>query len=339
MFQPKPLPRNLQAALRDARSPKTAVRRAAVRDLGRLARGEAWKDAAQALRASLRDDSHASIRAEAALALADGEVRVAVDDLILAAADLHPEVRQMALLALGELGARGHVDTSRVISNALSDAVPELRFQALIAAVHLELPGIGARLEVAFGDEDAQVRYIALRLADEVSETQGGLRATVRDAASLLLGDDVLAVRAAAVILLGGMPRERCAAVLAEAINSNLRLPAPEDEQALIELAGELGVTEAIHGLSRHAFGRFGLVPGRFAWQAKIALARLGDPRAQGVLLKSLKSRDRDARTVAVVAVGRARLTQAIPILQELRAKGSADAEALTEALTALDAD
>lgn len=339
MFQPKPLPRNLGAALRDARADKVSVRRAAIRDLGRLACGEAWESAARALRDALRTDSNASVRAEAALSLANGEVRVALDDLLVAATDAHAEVRQMALLALGELGARGHVETARTVSEALLDTVPELRFQALIAAARLELPGLRDHLVRAFQDGDAQVRYIALRLGDEATAGLEGdpSAATLVKSAEPLLEDPELTVRTAAAMMLCRFHRDRSAAAIAEALNANLQLPAPEDQQTLIELAGELLVTDSGPGLRRHAFGRFGLVPGRFAWQAKIALARLGDARAQHTLLKELRSRDRDARTVAVVAVGRSGMKQAIPQLMRLREENGADPEALAEALSALN--
>jgi hypothetical protein len=92
----------------------------------------------------------------------------------------------------------------------------------------------------------------------------------------------------------------------------------PADEQVAIELCGALGVRAAIPALRRRAFGLFGWTRDPFLWQARVALAQLGDERAVQAILKGLSSRLWHVRAVAVDAVGRARLQAARPRLLEL---------------------
>ena len=142
MFGLSPLPRTLAAALRDAGDKKLEVRVSAVRDLGRHAR-EGADVAVERLRRVLSEDSAVAVRAEAAVALADAGARAALPALVEAAGrDDAPRVRQMALVALGELGQADDEDATRVIERALRDEQPELRFQALIAFAQLQ--GAGA---------------------------------------------------------------------------------------------------------------------------------------------------------------------------------------------------
>jgi len=81
-------------------------------------------------------------------------------------------------------------------------------------------------------------------------------------------------------------------------------------------------------------------VPDRFAFQARIALAKLGDRRAIETILRDLSAWNRDARTLAVVAAGRARLAEAKPLLESMRGKaGRAEPEAVEAALQELQND
>lgn len=337
MFQLRPLPRTLEAARRDLHDPKPSVRRSALSDLARLAQGDDRSTVLALLAERLLQDEVADVRADAALALADGEARNSLDALIQASQDAHERVRQMVLLALGELAPRGHREASQVIEQALTDASAALRFQALIALCKLDVADAEARLLGAVEDPDARVRYISLRLLDErlalAERSFTELPEAVRQVVARALGDDAIDVRIAAAFLFARERDERAARVLVEGLVQGVRLPAPEDDQELIELAGELGLRGAEPGLVRHAWGRLGLVPGRFAWQAKVALARLGNARAQKELLKGLTSWNRDTRTLAVVAVGRAGLRQARPQLEQMSKDETVDASVIRTAL------
>lgn len=337
LFQLRPLPRTLEAALRDLQDPKAGVRRSAVADLARLAHTDHRSEALDALTARLLDDDDADVRADAALGLADAEGRGALDALVEAARDAHARVRQMAVLALGELAPRGHREAIGVIEAALDDESGALRFQALIALCKVDGTGVDARLSRAIADLDARVRYIALRLLDErLAETGQDfteVSAETRAVCAAVLSDEEPDVRVAAAFLFAKERDDRAARVLVEALTRGVRLPAPEDEQELIELAGELGLGGAEAGLVRHAWGRLGLVPGRFAWQAKVALARLGNARARKEILRGLSSWNRDTRTLSVVAVGRAGLQEARARLEQMNREQSVDPSVVRAAL------
>jgi HEAT repeat protein len=285
---------------------------------------------------------------------------------VRAAEDESLEVRQMALLALGEvassekrregreLGVAGEgpdANIARVVESAYTDAAPALRFQSLIAANALGLASAGAALERAVTDHDPEVRHVALRLLEERALPQGaeGARAApsdaVRSAARAALADPVLRVRVAAAVLLGGAGDRGGAPVLVEAVERGLLPPSrgldrldPEDEQAAIELTGELGVSAArpalMRRLQKRIFGR-----DRFLFDVRIALARLGEPRAVDEILKGLGARSRDDRTLAVVSAGRARLASAHAALLAMKDDDRrAEPEAVKDALALIEA-
>lgn len=341
MFGPEPLPRTDGAALRDARHPKSAVRVSAARDLARLAALPEGGAAREALLALLARDVSAEVRGAAAVALADAEVRDATEALLAALDDAHLRVRQMALLALGEVASAEEPGVATAVEAALGDPAPAMRFQALIAGHRLDLPVMDSALLQATSDVDAEVRQMAFRLLEERATGPSGdvtLGTSAMGAAREGVDDPVPAVRAAAAVLLArsGDPAGRRALLAALALpESALDL---EDELSAIELSSELGLREACPLLERHAWGRFGLGGGRSAYAARTALALLGDTRAERAILADLRAWNRETRTLAVVAAGRAGLTSARDTLQTFQKDPDrADPEAVTEALALLD--
>jgi HEAT repeat protein len=338
-----PLPRTLAAALRDVNEKRLEVRVSAVRDLGRHAReGEA--EAVAGLMRVLHDDKNVAVRAEAAIALADaGPERAAraVPALTRAATgDEAIRVRQMALVALGELAGDKDRAAVDVIEHALRARAPELRFQALIALGHVKRADAVEAFYEHMDDENDSVRYVALRLVEERivgDATKVELPERLRERALAALKDDAAKVRLAAAIVLARGGDESGREALVAAVNDGSGELEPEDEQTAIDLSGEFGLRDAIPGLTRRAFGLFGLSRDRFAWQARIALARLGDARARSAILRGLDAWSRDARTMAVVAAGRARLGDARAAIVAMRGKPERAAEdAVEEALQLL---
>ena len=104
-----PLPRTLEASLRDAEHARADVRLATLPDLKRHARGGS-EAARQLLVRQLSADPEPRVRAGAALALADIDAYSEVSALVSAAADQDPQVRQMALLGVGELAPPEHAE-------------------------------------------------------------------------------------------------------------------------------------------------------------------------------------------------------------------------------------
>jgi len=259
--------------------------------------------------------------------------------VLAAASDVNVRVRQMALIALGELAQGDDPRAADAVRSAVHDAAAALRFQGLIAASALALPFAEQALVDATSDADDEVRHIALRLLEERAIVEGlEVRPSdaVKVAAHARLSDPSLGVRLAAAILLGRAGDRSGAKVLSEGIAERDGSLDPEDEQAAIVLAGELGLRDATASLSWRAFRGFGR-GNRFAYEARIALAHLGDARAKAAILRGLSAFTRDARTLAVVAAGRANLVEAVPLLEAMRGdERRAEPAAVQDALMAL---
>jgi HEAT repeat protein len=330
MFGFQPLPRTLEASVRDIASDRPPVRTSAIADLVRHAQqGDAARERAiPLLEKALRDEVNA-VRSAAALALADLRADAALPALIVAVEDPDPLVRQMALTALGEIGdARAR----QRIERALCDERPEVRYQALIAFVRIAEADDGdcrAAIERALDDADSNIRHIALRLAEEHHVTG------VEDKARSVLADPNRAVAIVAAMILARAHDAEGEKALLGFVASGAGAHR-EDEQAAVELAGELGLKSAIPDLERRAWGLGRVVRDTCAWHAKIALARLGHERATAEIVAELGSWRRESRDAAVVAAGRAHLTSARGAIVALRERGG-DPRLIAEALELID--
>ncbi len=335
-----PLPRTLEAALRDARHERPDVRLGAITDLKRYAR-EGDEGAMAALLERLSSDPAPQVRAAAALSLADIDARTALPSLLEATADADATVRQMALVAVGELAEPERPDACGAATRGLVDALPAVRYQAVVALARLRREAALESLLVGTRDQDAEVRHVAFRVAEEIfgGKPREQVPLSLLQRARGALRDDSYGVQVAAAILLtvlddaGGAPR------LVEIVNARRRVVHAEDESVAIELCGELGLADARPGLERRAFGVLG---GRTpsSWHARVALAQLGHPRAKAAILRGLSAWSRDARTLAVAAAGRARLLEARPLLTAMvDAPERAEPEAVSEAISRIDED
>jgi HEAT repeat protein len=213
-----------------------------------------------------------------------------------------------------------------------------VRFQAIIAFTRV-VPeeAIDAVLQ-ATSDADASIRYIALRCGEE--HTLGNdlpMPEPLLDRARALLDDTDATVRVAAAVLLSRSGQKSGVALLVDVVRGHLSTREMEDEAAAVELLGELGVTEAVPHLERRAFTLLGFGEGRFAWQALVSLARMGHGRARARILRDLRSWSRDRRTLAVAAAGRARLSEAQPLVLAMKGDETrADGDTVTAALDQL---
>src|SRR5205823_6660385 len=97
MLAPPPLPRTLDASLRDLTSARPETRASAIVDLARHAGGsdDVRRRALPLLEKALRDDASAAARSAAAVALADLHAEEALPALLLAIEDADVHVRQM----------------------------------------------------------------------------------------------------------------------------------------------------------------------------------------------------------------------------------------------------
>lgn len=331
MFAPQPLPRKLGAALRDAAHEKSEVRLSALADLARHARGGELQ-AVSALTAAL-DDSSEEVRARAALGLADAGSDSALSRLIaVAKLDVSTRVRQMALLALGELATSEDAEAIDTLFAAQrADAAAE-RFQALLGLHQLGSPR--ARQAVIEGtvDPDPEVRRLSFRIA-EAEWADAELPELVHARARAALSDTRENVRGAAALLLAHFGDSTGKASLLALVAGRVPGASVEDEQAAIELSGKLGWAEAEPLLERRTHSFFGR--DALGFHARVALAQLGNERAIAAILRGLSAWTFDARTLAVAAAGRAGLVQARARILALGER--VDSAAAREALELLD--
>jgi hypothetical protein len=332
-----PLPRTIAAALRDAEHSDVRVRLSALRDLVRHTRGVERERATIALIALLRSDPLAELRAEAAVALADAQATGARTALLAALEDRELRVRQMAIIALGELGEPGDGELSDRLGSALGAQEPELRFQALIACERLAPERAPVLIERALGDDDDEVRAMALRLARQ-RWPEAGAPPAIFEQATAALDDKATIVRAAAALWLAPLGVARADDVLVGVVDGSVRLELGSELEEAVELVGIRGLRRAERALARRAFGLFARVDA-LRWHALVALARLGDARARRTILRGLAAWTRDARTLAVVAAGRAGLREAESTIGRFRGNPRRAApEAVEEALSQLAA-
>jgi HEAT repeat protein len=278
------------------------------------------------------------VRAAAAIGIADMRGTEALPSLLIAVEDDDSYVRQMALAAIGELADRRAGERLR---RALSDARPEVRFQAVIAFTRVVPEEAMGAIEQSLGDRDASIRYIALRCAEEATLGQDGPMPTSMLArAAELLDDPDTTVRVAAAVLLSRSGQNTGVPLLVDVVRGRVTTREQEDEAAAVELLGELGVAEAVPHLERRAFSLLGFGEGRFAWQALVSLARMGHVRARARIMRDLRSWSRDRRTLAVAAAGRAQLAEARPLVEAMRGdEARADASTVALALDQLSAE
>jgi hypothetical protein len=347
MLAPSPLPRNLEAAFRDLGSEKATTRVSAVRDVVRhaLHAHEVRARAVPLLEKALRGDPAAQVRSEAAVALADLSGVEALPALLVAVEDENAHVRQMAISALGEIG---DARATQRLERALRDERPEVRYQAIIAyarVVRDDAHAVANALARALDDGDEAIRYIAMRVAEEYGIDGEPLRdARLVARAEKLVDSTDVALAVVAAIYLARLGEARAQAVVLDIIAGVRLTPELEDEQACVDLAGDLPLREAIPHLERRVWGARRLVRSVLswgaadgascAWHARIALARMGHERARAEILADLSSWRRETREAAVVATGRARMGEARQALESLGS--SVDDALVREALVRL---
>jgi len=312
-----PLPRNLEASLRDLGASRAETRASSIADLVRHSQsagegGEAGEVRARAiplLEKALGSDEAAVVRSAAAVALGDLGASEALSALLIAVEDGDAHVRQMALNAIGEIGDLRALPRLR---RSIGDARPEVRYQGIIAFCRVggEDPEVASAIEQATHDEDAAVRYIALRIAEERIDS---VPAAARNwkilvgRAEALLTDSARQVAVVAAIFLAKMGEPSGHALIAKVVRGQVRAD-KEDEREAVEVSGELGLRELTPYLERRAWGAMRWVRDTCSFHAKIALGRLGHPRAVAEISRDIASPKREARCAAVVAAGRARL-------------------------------
>ena len=209
----------------------------------------------------------------------------------------------------------------------LADVMPKVRAAAVVGLADLVASDTVPALLRSVDDDDAYVRQMVLNALGELGDARA------------LLESESTSLKVVAAILLGKSGERDGNALLLRVVRGDTisgQSAEKEDERAAVELVGELGLEEARPHLERRAWGLKRLVRDTCVFHAKIALARMGHPRAIDEIMKDLASPRPEVLGGAVVAAGRARLAQARPRIAAL-AEGVVDAELVKEALAQLD--
>ena len=356
MWPSPQLPRTLEAALRDLRDDKERVRLSALQDLLRATPLPAPDVVCYAVEKILREDPLVTLRAEAAVTLADMAATASIPALIDASTSSNDRLRARALLGLGELMTQPAADATAAkpfdlapqrkmvlaaVQRALSAASAEVRFQALAALHRLAPKDLFSDVQRHAHDGDEEIRHLALRIAEDLWLKKWGQvpRKTFVKLANTATQDAAPRVRLGAALLLNALGEAGATTVIADSINARLRPKDPTDEQMAIQLCGEDNIVEATPGLRKRAFG--GWLGGKdpFQWQARIALTRLGNPRARAAIIRGLSSFWREERTMAVVAAGEAELVATTATIEAMvGADHRADPDTVQAALERLRA-
>jgi HEAT repeat protein len=304
MFNLPPLLRTLNACQQDLSSTRHEVRLAVARDLGRFAIDDE-REARLALLQVCLADEHPAVRRQALFSLADMDARPLLQrvESMLTDPDLH--VRQIAVLALGEIAHPEDTAAIGRIAGLLKAGAPAIRYQALLAYANLCPAQCSGDLLVALDDEDLEVRKLALRLIDEILINQNRpLSTQLLDAVLVTAAQEDLELALLAQLVCAELRLKAPRGHLLAVVERKMRVAEPRDEQWAIELCGQLLLREAVPGLRRRAFGFFGMSADPFRWIALGVLARLGDEEAFRALLRQLRSRDYVKRNWAVQALG-----------------------------------
>jgi HEAT repeat protein len=310
------------------------------------------------------DDPH--VRQMALSALGEiGDAR-ASHRLERALRDPRPEVRYQAVIAFARVAKDDSLAVASALARALDDDDGAIRYIAMrvaeerLAASPSEAPvrpsgPLAACPSGATGRSSDPMAAPVSEASESCSRDAAPGEADVEMMCSPPIltraeqlvddPDDALAVVTALYLARLGRPRGRD--IVLDVVAERRTTPEIEDEQACVELAGELPLREAIPHLERRAWGTrrvlrsllsWGAGDGAScAWHARIALARMGHERARLEILADLTSWRRETREAAVVATGRARIREAREPLENLGA--SVDEALVREALVRLAVD
>lgn len=339
MFKVELLPRKLAACERDIAHKDVKIRMSVVADLAR-ASGEDDRSARLELLSRALSDDYPEVRRRTLVALADMEAKEMRDRVLSLLRDPEIQVRQMAVLCLGEIADETDGEVVGRLASLLRAGDPSIRYQALIAHTELCKREAQSDLERALRDEDGEIRELAVRLIDEVLIARGELisasleKALVRAAAK----DGAPGVRLVAELLCGELGLDAPREMLRSVVMRRFRVREPRDEQRALVLAGRLGLTDALPELKKRAFGRFGFSLDPFRWSALLALSHLGEDRAFEKMKAALRARNPVDRAMALESLGESGRPEALSFLRAFGDTGNLDPEILARAVKKLEA-
>lgn len=337
MFKLPPLPRTIAACEVDLLSEDVQIRKAVTIDLARFS-DEAERPRRVTLLVQALSDQNSDVRRQALLSLADLGAGEAIAAILPLLSDVEIKVRQIAVLALGEVAGADDSEVLGRLALLLRAGDASIRYQALLARSQLAPGDIAQDIVQGLSDQDPEIRELAIRLADEVLlEKNQQISPELRELIIRACQDRENRVRIVAQVFAGAQGWETPRDMILQIAAGKVRVREPRDEQEAIRLCGLLALKESLPSLNRRAYGLIGLSLDPFRWAALGALARFGDSKAIERLGKSLGSRRLTERAFAVEELGRSGQEAARSLLLPLRGQGQlVDPEILEKALEKL---
>ena len=331
MFSLAQLPRKLSAIKADIGNSNLRVRKDVLKDMRRSLGEESERSERISILQKVLKDEAAELRSDALLALCDYEANTSVSHVIACLRDSEIKVRQMALVAIGELAI---TDDERALSSIrpfLGASDPSLRYQALVALA--QVSPVAARCELVDGlrDSDAEIAALSVRLSGEVSEISWESEPKIVDGLKLAAQHVDHRVRVAAQLLGGDfkidMPRHEICAL----VNRTRKPPEPTDELWAIELAYKYDLRSTLPALRRRAYGLIGVSfdPSRF--MALVVLCAFGDSEATERAKKQLLSKKIVNRHAVLEAIVSLKLASMGPHVERAISSGRFFEESLIE--------
>jgi hypothetical protein len=264
------------------------------------------------------DDTDPKVRAEAVNTLGTLKAESSLPTILVATEDDHPAVRQQALLAIADIG---DLRARERVRRALTDARPDVRFQAIATFVRLsadERDEAWDAMRARLDDEDTEVVLHTAEIIAEFAD-QEALPASISDKLAELCDHAVDLVRVSAAIALAESADLRGRHVISAVISGVLALTDPALRQAAFELAGEHHFTELLPHAKRLAFGfmRYLRDPA-VKFLALTMLLRWHDSDAKAWVSRELQSRSPERRRMAMFVVTRAQFVEAKPWVESL---------------------
>lgn len=338
LFSISPLPRTIAAALRDVSSKRPEVRRSALLDLVRHVDSPDRSTIVDVLGQVLEGDPDPLAREVVAIASADNEIVELVPRLLKTLEDPAPRVRQMVLLALGELAQASDADVIAGVRTLLASPLPALRYQALVAWRRLLGSAGLSELIAALDDRDLEVRWLAWTLIEELIEVSppSSSDAWIESLRSRCDDDDVR-IRAIGAAVMARLGETSALGRLLEFVE-NTRGLGRRDLANIARRFGQFKFEPARAWLARHA--RRNWFEGTLWWPAIVALAALGDESARSTILEELEAGSVRRRGRALEAVKDLGLAAALERVKELEQRSTGpEAWLVRETLDALGKD
>lgn len=329
MFGLAQLPRNLAAIKADFASTELRVRKDVLADMRRSQGDDSERlERIQVLQKFLSDESP-QLRSDALLALCDYRSEASLPHVIARLKDSEIRVRQMALIAVGELAQGSEEQALSAIRPFLQARDPRLRYQALVALAQLKPTEARPELIACIRDKDPEIAALSVRLLGEVSEPSWEAAQDVVRGLKYAGQHSDARVRVAAQLLGGDFKIEMPRSEISALVNRTRRAPEPTDELWAIELAFRYDLQSTIPALRRRAFGLIGMSfdPARF--MALVVLAAFGDAVALTRVEKQLASRKVVSRHAILEAILSLKLASMKPLVEKALIKGVFFEEAL----------